>query len=69
MNDDILLPGGGYKQFRSYQKSRIVFDGTVCLVRRFLKTGDRTIDQMVQAARSGKQNIVEGSMAAAVSRA
>ena len=68
MSGDILLPGGGYKSLKSYRKSLIVFDGTACFVRRFLKPGDRTVDQMVQAARSGKQNIVEGSMAASVSK-
>ena len=68
MSDDILLPGGGYKKLKSYQKSLIVFDGTACFVRRFLQPGDRTVDQMVQAARSTKQNIVEGSMAAATSK-
>ena len=68
MNNDILLPGGGYKKLKSYRKSLIIFEGTACFVRRFLKPGDRTIDQMVQAARSGKQNIVEGSMAAATSK-
>ena len=68
MSNDILLPGGGYRKLKSYQKSLIIFDGTACFVRRFLKQGDRTIDQMVQAARSGKQNIVEGSMASSTSK-
>jgi len=68
MNNDILLPGGGYKKLKSYRKSLIIFDGTACFIRRFLKPGDRTIDQMLQAARSGKQNIVEGSIAAATSK-
>jgi hypothetical protein len=54
---------GGYRKLYSYQKSVIVYDGTVRFCQRFLKRGDRTIDQMVQAARSGKQNIVEGSEA------
>ena len=69
MSSGILSPGGGYKRLKSYRKSLIVFDGTACFVRRFLKPGDRTVDQMVQAARSGKQNIVVGSMAASVSMA
>ena len=68
MEQPIILPHGGYQQLKSYKKSVIVFDGTCCLARRFIKAGDRTCDQMIQAARSGKQNIVEGSMASAVSR-
>lgn len=45
-----------------YQKTVVLYQMTVVFCRRFLKTyGDRTVDQMVQAARSGKQNIVEGS--------
>ena len=68
MEQPIILPHGGYQQLKSYQKSVIVFDGTCCFTRRFIKAGDRTCDQMIQAARSGKQNIVEGSMASAVSK-
>jgi len=64
----ILMPSGGYQRLKSYRKSLIVFEGTACFVRRFLKTTDRTVDQMVQAARSGKQNIIEGSAASAISR-
>jgi len=44
-----------------YQKANVLYQLTFVFTRRFLKIGDRTIDQMVQAARSGKQNIVEGS--------
>ena len=68
MDSDILLPGGGFAELKSYQKSLIIFEGTACFVRRFLKNGDRTIDQMIQAARSGKQNIIEGSAAAVISK-
>ncbi len=59
---------GGYKQLLSYQKSEIVFDATVYFTRRFYSRGDRTIDQMVQAARSGKQNIIEASVASGTSK-
>lgn len=52
---------GGYRNLISYQKAEIVYDATFYFVQRFLKKGDRTIDQMVQAARSGKQNIAEAS--------
>jgi len=59
---------GGYKKLYSYQKAEIIYDGTVYFANRFLSPYDRTIDQMIQAARSGKQNIVEGSMASATSK-
>ena len=49
---------GGYEDLLSFQKARIVYDGTYRFCERFLHRGDRTIDQMVQAARSGKQNTV-----------
>ena len=52
----------------SYQKSEIIYDGTVYFTQRFFHKYDRTIDQMVQAARSGKQNIVEASMASGTSK-
>ncbi|MBS3762754.1 MAG: four helix bundle suffix domain-containing protein [Planctomycetes bacterium] len=47
---------------------RDLYQGTVCFCERFLNKRDRTVDQMVQAARSGKQNIAEGSMASGTSR-
>jgi len=59
---------GGYPKLRSFQKAEIIYDGTVYFCKRFFKPRDRTIDQMVQAARSGKQNIAEASMAAATSK-
>ena len=59
---------GGYKNLLSYRKSVIVYDATVRFCARFLRRGDRTIDQMVQAARSGKQNIIEGSRASGTSK-
>lgn len=59
---------GGYRKLLSYQKALIVFDATVYFCRRFLSVRDRTYDQMVQAARSGKQNIVEGSQASGTSK-
>ncbi len=59
---------GGYQQLLSYQKAEIVYDGTVYFTDRFFCKGDRTIDQMVQAARSGKQNIAEGSLASGTSK-
>lgn len=59
---------GGYKSLISYQKAEIIYDGTMYFTNRFFRRGDRTIDQMVQAARSGKQNIVEASMASGTSK-
>ena len=56
------------KSYLSYQKSLIVFDGTVSFCRRFIDPRDRTYDQMIQAARSGKQNIIEGSQASGTSK-
>jgi four helix bundle suffix protein len=63
-----LPPHGNYTELLSYQKAEIVYDLTFRFCERFLKKGDRTIDQMVQAARSGKQNIVEGSKASVTSK-
>ena len=68
MSNRIILPHGGYQRLLTYRKSEIIFLGTARFVERFLTHGDRTIDQMVQA-RSGKQNIVEGSEASATSTA
>ncbi len=68
MKDGFIPKHGGYKELLSYRKSSILYQGTVCFCRRFLNPRDRTVDQMVQAARSGKQNIVEGSMASGTSK-
>ena len=62
-----IPPHGGYRALLSYRKSEIVYDLTVRFCARFLEKRDRTVDQMVQAARSGKQNIAEGSQASATS--
>jgi len=59
---------GGYEDLLSFQKARIVFDGTAQFCERFLNKRDRTVDQMVQAARSGKQNILEGSQVSGTSK-
>ena len=63
----IILPHGGYQKLESYQNSVIIFDATNDFCASFLKKGDRTVDQMIQAARSGKQNIVEGCEASGIS--
>jgi four helix bundle suffix protein len=63
-----IPPHGNYRELFSYRKAEIVYDVTFRFCQRFLTRGDRTIDQMVQAARSGKQNIAEGSKAAGTSK-
>src|SRR5437763_1447744 len=69
MNRSGFIPShGNYRELLSYRKAEIVFDLTFRFCQRFLAKGDRTIDQMVQAARSGKQNIVEGSQASGTSK-
>ena len=64
---EIVLTHGNYQELESYQNSVIIFDATQDFCANFLKKGDRTIDQMIQAARSGKQNIIEGCMASGIS--
>lgn len=66
---NFIPPHGGYEKLLSFQKARIVYDGTVWFCKHFLEKRDRTYDQMVQAARSGKQNILEGSQASGTSKA
>lgn len=66
--EGFIPPHGGYAELLSHRKAEIVYDGTVRFCARFLEKRDRTIDQMVQAARSGKQNIIEGSQASGPSR-
>lgn len=68
MNNGFIPPHGGYKNLLSYKKAIIVFDATVNFCSRFYKQDRRMTDQMVQAARSGKQNIIEGSMASGTSK-
>jgi restriction system protein len=64
-----LIPKhGGYRSLRSFQVAEQVYDGTVVFCDRFIDKRSRTHDQMVQAARSGRQNIAEGSMASATSK-
>lgn len=63
-----LIPHlGNYKKLLTYRKAEVIYLITFYFCNKFLSKGDRTIDQMVQAARSGKQNIIEGSAAASTS--
>src|SRR5437870_632729 len=59
---------GGYAGLLAYQKGLVLFQGTVRFCAQFLKKRDRTVDQMIQPARSGKQNIIEGSNASGTSK-
>lgn len=68
MTDSFIPAHGGYRNLLSYQKAEIVYDATVRFCQRFFDKRDRTVDQMVQAARSGKQNIIEGSLASGTSK-
>ena len=62
-----LRPSGGYRDTVSFQTATLIYDATVWFCEKFLDARSRTVDQMVQAARSGRQNIAEGSRAAATS--
>jgi four helix bundle suffix protein len=62
-----LRPSGGYRQLHSFQVATVIYDATVSFCERFVDSRSRTRDQMVQAARSGRQNIAEGSRASATS--
>ena len=64
---DLLLPSGGYRRLKSFQLAQLVYDITVHFVNLYIPKESRTCDQMVQAARSGVQNIAEGSVDAATS--
>ena len=69
MEQERLIPRrGNYQKLLSYQKTEVIYEMTYYFCERFLLRGDRTIDQMVQAARSGKQNIIEGCAASATSQ-
>ncbi len=63
-----IPPHGGYRNLLSYQRAEVVYDATVRFCARYFERRDRTVDQMVQAARSGKQNIIEASMASGTSK-
>src|SRR5881296_3797774 len=66
--DSFLPPHGNYQELLSFQKAEVIYDLTFRFAHKYLSKGDRTIDQMIQSARSGKQNILEGSKAALTSR-
>lgn len=68
MPEGFIPPHGGYADLHCFRKAVIIYDGTYIFIERFLQRGDRTRDQMLQAARSGKQNIVEGSKISGTSK-
>lgn len=59
----LTAPNGDVKNLLTFRKAQIIYDLTFHFAHTFLNRGDRTVDQMIQAARSGKQNIAEGSAA------
>lgn len=68
-NEEPLLPvGGNYRKLFTFQKAEAIYDITYYFCSNYLIPGDRTIGQMIQAARSGKQNIAEGSAASVTSK-
>lgn len=66
-SNDFIRQKGNYEDLLCYKKSVCVYDVTFYFAHKYLQKGDRTIDQMIQAARSGKQNIVEGCSASTTS--
>jgi four helix bundle suffix protein len=66
--EPLLLPHGGYRKLKGFQIAQLVYDMTVRFTERYIEKSSRTRDQMVQAARSGVQNIAEGSEASATSK-
>jgi four helix bundle suffix protein len=67
-SDRLLPPRGDYQTLLSFQKAEVVYDITFRFAHKHLARGDRTVDQMIQSARSGKKNILEGSKAGRTSK-
>lgn len=66
--EPIIPPHGGFRSLKSFQMTEIIYDYTVEFCRRWVSSRSRTTDQMIQAARSGRQNIAEGSLASGTSK-
>jgi four helix bundle suffix protein len=64
----IIPPRGDYQTLHSFHKAEVVYDLTFRFAHKYLPKGDRTVDQMIQAARSGKKNLLEGSKAGRASK-
>ena len=67
-NKDFLRQDNDYRTMKAFRKAECIYDVTYYFAHTFLQTGDRTIDQMIQAARSGKQNLAEGTIDGVTSR-
>ncbi|MHB9031399.1 MAG: four helix bundle suffix domain-containing protein [Candidatus Latescibacterota bacterium] len=65
---ELIPKHGGYRKLKSFQVAQLIYDVTVRFCDRYIDKFSRTRDQMVQAARSGVQNIAEGSQASATSK-
>ena len=61
-NKEFIRQDNNYRTLKAFQKAECIYDVTYYFANKFLTKGDRTIDQMVQAARSGKQNLAEGNI-------
>lgn len=68
MSSSLIPPHGGYREVKSFQHAELVDDSTVKFCNRYIDPRSRTHDQMVQAARSGRQNVAEGSQASGTSK-
>ena len=68
MTEPLIPAHGGYRDLKSFQSAELVYDATVKFCDRFIDRRSRTHDQMIQAARSGRQNIAEGSQASGTSK-
>ena len=68
MGPGLIPPHGGYRELKSFQQAELVYDCSVKFCDRYIDRRSRTHDQMVQAARSGRQNIAEGSQASGTSK-
>lgn len=66
--ENLIPTHGGFRRLKTFQLARMIFDVTVRFCDRFIEKKSRTHDQMVQAARSGVQNIAEGSQASGTSK-
>lgn len=65
---EFIQQRGNFRELIAFRKSECVYDVTFFFAHKFLEKGDRSIDQMIQAARSGKQNIAEGCSASTTSK-
>ena len=65
---DFIRQDNNYRTLKAFQKAECIYDVTYYFANKFLAKGDRTIDQMVQAARSGKQNLAEGNIDGVISK-